>query len=422
MVLGKYVLFSQLPGANRRNRASAARKQQQQPKRAAPKAEWNSYLTDDGKHALSAAELQRRKELSVSKHHILSQSGLVAAREMRTFRSISIHSPSTSPVAQQLEPAKKGATFSPAAAHNESAGGSNGSNDVTALDLLSPPPRHNAKRTFNAAAHNSTSASSPGASSVLFPPSPGSPFGHGDLETTLDQLQPRGRFTAAASATGASNSSSDNKENVPPPKPFSRLQKQQEQDGEEDEEEDDDDEEEEGGQRSMSRFSLRSGPSVASLAKQRPIKTSTSTRTRRATRPRPARTPLSILVPPAPTPSSHVSSHAYSRSHTPSSSSPLAAADFDLALMADQIRTLSGELLFYEEISGKRPILGDAAADGAAAAGGGGGGGDVAAALGPGATAGGVMRALVQLTCKSMTYLLQAEVCRVPDILTFHSI
>lgn len=404
MVLGKYVLFSQLPGANRRSRNNAARKQQP-PKRAAPKAEWNSYLTEDGRHALSPAEQQRRKELSVSKHHILSQSGLVSAREMRTFRSISINSAS-SPTSQheaQDGAAKKAATFSPTSAQNESA---SGSNDVTALDLLSPPPRHAARRTASTAANTSSNTGTPG-TAVLFPPSPGSPFG--ELETTLDQLQPRARASSFASAAGAS--SGDNKENVPPYNPsksFARMQKQLEED-EEDDEDEEEDEDDENGERqgSMSRFSLRSGPSVASLAKQRPAKT----QTRRPTRPRPARAPLSTRPP---TPSAahtsvHTSAHAPAHTHAaPSRASLGLAADFDLTLMADQIRTLSGELQFYEEISGKRPILGDA--DGAAGAGSGGGGGEVEAALGPGATAGGVMRALVQLTCKSMTYLLQAEV------------
>lgn len=115
--------------------------------------EWNSYLTEEGMHALSKTEQLRRKQLAVSKHNILQSDGIAPARTLRSVRSVASSSVSTldgsSPATYTARTPKKLLESSKDDLHisafgtssitgNDSSHNHSTSKDTTALDLLSP--------------------------------------------------------------------------------------------------------------------------------------------------------------------------------------------------------------------------------------------------------------------------------------------
>ena len=132
-----YVLFSQAPALNKRRMVGVGGKRRAGVQsKAQPKPEWNDYLTEPGKFALSKTEQLRRKQLAISKHNILHSDGIVPSRTLRSVSTTYCSSPAnTTPTAGKklLHESKDDLHISAFGDRSHST-----SKDITSLDLLSP--------------------------------------------------------------------------------------------------------------------------------------------------------------------------------------------------------------------------------------------------------------------------------------------
>lgn len=131
----KYILFSQMPTSNRRRLGSKLGKQKSAQAQA-NKPEWNSYLTPDGQYALSKDEILRRKQLTISKHNILHSDSVHSSSILKSA-DLASSSSSDRASSSYLTP-KKFLESSRDDSHVSTGERSSVSQNVTALDLLSP--------------------------------------------------------------------------------------------------------------------------------------------------------------------------------------------------------------------------------------------------------------------------------------------
>lgn len=149
----KYLLFAQQPAMNKRRMVLGGKRRPQLTSSPVSKRpQWNSYLTEEGIHALSKTEQLRRKQLAVSKHNILQSDGIAPARTLRSVRSVASSSVSTldgaSPASYTARTPKKlleskddlhiSAFGTSSITGNDTSHNHSTSKDTTALDLLSP--------------------------------------------------------------------------------------------------------------------------------------------------------------------------------------------------------------------------------------------------------------------------------------------